>query len=118
MKYLKKYNESSNHMVDDLKDILLEISDLGFYTYVSNEDYITTVTISRLRNVKGFIRSEMELNVLKDILIRIKEYGKLNNNLVDLTWMGRINNLTLEEFNKIMNDNRFTMYITMYPKHR
>jgi hypothetical protein len=121
MKYLKKYNESysDNNLVDVMNDILLDISDLGFYIHVAHgkgKFVITTVTISRLRNVKGFIRTDEELRVLKETLNRIKEYAESCDYKVDLIWVKRINNLNIEEFNEIMDNNRFTIHITMFKK--
>ncbi len=139
MKHLKRYNESTYNQVDmvnDLKDMLYDMIDLGFYTRVSEEKGLITVCISRsfltLRNIKGFIRSEEELNALKELLTRVNEYGKSCEHLVDRTWLARVNNLSdglmsgqsmmktqlnYDSFNKLMNDNRCTMYITMYPKN-
>ena len=124
MKYLSTYKlfESTDiiqdDMVSDLKYLIIDITDLGYFTDISHDKYIITITISRLKDPKGFIRNEEELNVLRDDMNRIKDYGRSCGHLVDLTWVGRINNLSIEEFNKIVNDNRNTMYITMYPKNR
>lgn len=120
MKYLKRIFESNieDNVIEDLNDIVLGIKDLGFHTNVSASDYIITTTISRLRTTAGFIRNDEELYELTNVLNRINDYGKLNGYLVDRTWMSRLTNMSKEEFNKIISDNRFTMYITMYPKGR
>lgn len=96
MKHLKRYNESiyvypvDQDMINDLKDMLLDISDLGFHTSVTEDKYIITVCISRLRHRDGFIRSEEESKTLKEVMNRIKDYGRSRKYLVDLTWIGRI----------------------------
>lgn len=125
MKYLQwwkifesDYSDREQQMMDDLSDILLDLGDLNFYTNIESDKYIINITISRLRNIKGFIRSDEELVILREVLNRIKDYGRMNEYLVDLTWIGRINNMSKEEINKIMDERRFTMYITMYPKWR
>jgi len=105
-------------MIADLNDIVLEVKDLGLYVSVTADQYIITVCISRLRHLTGFIKTDEELETLRDVLNRIKDYGRMNGYLVDLTWIGRINNMSKQEINKIMDENRFTMYITMYPKKR
>lgn len=47
-------------------------------TDVKANNYVIIVTISRLRNVKGFIRSNEDLNSIKDALQRLKDYAKVN----------------------------------------
>lgn len=133
MKHLKRYNESTDQgdirlgeLVNDLKDILLDIDDIGFSTYVNvrkighgtNTSFIITVTISRLRNVKGFVRSEEEFNSIKEVIGRVENYADIKGLNLDpsfRTWLDLINT-TIEEFNSTMNDNRFTIYLPMFPK--
>lgn len=113
------FAKKETSMIADLNDIVLEVKDLGLYVSVTADQYIITVCISRLRHLTtGFIKSDEELETLRDVLNRIKDYGRMNGYLVDLTWIGRINNMSKQEINKIMDENRFTMYITMYPKKR
>lgn len=120
MKHLKRIFESTieDSMIEDLKDIILDVKDLGFFTNVKADQYIITVTISRLRSTRGFIRNNEEKSQLIDVLNRIKDYCRINKYLVDTTWLGRVSNMSKEEFDQIISDNRFTMDITMYPKKR
>lgn len=113
-----EFSKKESSMIADLNDIVLDIKDFGLYVSVTADQYIITICISRLRHLTGFIKSDEELEILRDVLNRIKDYGRMNGYLVDLTWIGRITNMSKEEINKIMDENRFTMYITMYPKKR
>lgn len=120
MKHLKRYNEStSDDIVSDLRYMLLDISDdFGYLTHVGEEKHLITVTISRLKSVRWFVDNKEELNSMKEVLNRIEDYGKSCGYLVDRTWIARINNLSQDEFNKRVADNKFYMYITMFPKNR
>ncbi len=125
MRHLKRYNESRevniefddsvnlDNVVSDLKDILIDVIDLGFWTDVKANNYVITITISRLRSEKGFIRNSEEFDSIRSVLQRFKNYAKENNFNIDDTWLNRLNNLG--DFNKFMDDNRWTMYITIYP---
>lgn len=131
MKHLKNYNELD--ILDDLRDILLDINDLGFYTHVGDNKQLITITISRLQGtlleIKDFFNNEEDLLIVKESLNHIKEYAKLNGYLIDSTWLARLNNLSFQsktsegrktwtDFNLLMKVNRYTIYITMFPKHR
>lgn len=119
MRHLKRIFESSeDDMIVDLNDIVLDIKDLGFFTDVRAGDYIITVTISRLRSSEGFVKNDNELSELIEVITRIRDYAKLNDYLIDTTWLARLCNMNKKEFNQVIADNRFTMYITMYPKSR
>jgi len=137
MKHLKSYNETFNYFdyVNDLKDILLEMNDIGFS---SNAEYVDefgiNLWISRLRSTKGFIRSQEEYDVLKDVLHRIKVYADINKlDIMDVflvhpsnnfsfkrNWddLGELNvysiiNKDIETFNQIMDANRFTISLCL-----
>ncbi len=107
-------------MVGDLKDMILELGDLGFYTYVDTNSGIIEVTISKVSPFRPneFFKNEEELGIMKDVLRRINDYAKSCHHLVDSTWLARLTNLSEEDLKKSLNDNKGTMYITMYPKHR
>jgi len=130
MKYLIPYNEANEEfpislnkedVVSDVKDILLDIKDMGLYTSVDINSFVITICISRLRNVKGFIRSEEEYNTIKDVLQRFKDYAKDKRLKIDNTWLDRLKSndvdkrSVIDTFNRWMDANRFTLYVTLYP---
>lgn len=129
MKHIKTYESHSDNkgeLVNDLKDILLDIDDIGFSTYVNvrkighgtNTSFIITVTISVRRRMQGFVRSEEEFNSIKEVIGRIKQYADIKGLNLDPsfnTWLSLIN-ATIEKFNRTMNDNRFTINLPMFPK--
>lgn len=111
MIHLKQYNNLDS-ILFDIKDILLDINDIGFWTSVELKNNVIFIAISRLRSTKGFIRSEEEYKSIKDIFNRIKDYARLNNLKLDNSYY----RMSMAELNKNMDDNRFTIYISLYPK--
>lgn len=119
MRYLKRY-ESLLSLKDvklDIEDILLELKDINFWTNTEIKSNILFITIGRLRSQKGFIKSEEELKFLKSTFIRIRDYAKLNNLKLDKhvfdTFFKKIMK-GIEEFNKFMDDNRFTIILNLH----
>lgn len=114
MIYLKEYNTNLNSFLLDIKDILLDINDIGFWTSVELQESVIFICISRLRSSKGFIRSEEEFQSIKEIFNRIKDYAKINNLILDNGY----DKMDMVELNKNMNDNRNTIYMSLFPRNR
>lgn len=122
MKHLKAYNEASVSLSDlelDLKDIFSDIDDMNFITNVSynpkghSDKEIFIFWISRLRNREGFIKNEKEYNMLRNELNRIKEYveshGCVLKPFSQIDFIKHINEMDMDEFNRLMDTNRFTI---------
>lgn len=134
MRYIRPYNKpyDLDSILSDIRDMLLDMSDIGFSTNVSEDEYLITIKILRLNtglNIdhEKFITSKEDFNTLKDTLNRIKEYGREVGYLVEKTWIDKVNNYInsqvdmdskIIEFNKLMISNRNIIYIKMYARHR
>ena len=86
MKHLKSYNESIldkyKEIISDISDILLELTDCGYTTHVSDHIYTTGKGYIRIRcDISAAIRNEarQDWEFVEDIVLRIKDYAKLNN---------------------------------------
>jgi hypothetical protein len=127
MKYLKLYNESNKYtdLINNIKDILLDINDFGFLTSIEDDYYspeFININISRQKSDKGFIHNEEELNTIKGVLNRIKEYVDFSGyeiSEIDLNFIKRISKLNQKYLNNFMNDNslygpEYSMSIGIY----
>jgi hypothetical protein len=104
MKYLKRYYESFSNVqndIDNLKDIILDINDLGFNTNVFHDNPLqkrrksNIIITIRSENTEEFIRNKQEFNTMRDVLNRIKEYSDFSGYEIDLTWIERINEISI-----------------------
>jgi len=71
MKYLRKYNESYIN-IEDIKDICLELTDLGIVISISSTDAYRNKNVIYFHNYN--IHNGMKWNDVKDCLLRLKDY--------------------------------------------
>lgn len=79
MKHLKRFNESNvldQTVIDDCKDILLELEDIGIKTNVSSyfNTGITTYTGSNWINFYFNRKEEFDYSDIEDVVERLKSY--------------------------------------------
>jgi hypothetical protein len=90
MKYIKSYNESSeksyNKLCDDLSDICLELTDIGFK--ITFNSYGDDCPGSKLRTQPGLsisiFKSYFKLSEIKETILRIVHYMKIEG--YNSTW--------------------------------
>jgi hypothetical protein len=98
MKYLKRFNESTEtksfdqSVIDECKDILLELEDVGFKTNISSY-FSSGVSIGKDHN-KNWIsfffsrKSDFDYSDIEDVVERLKSY--LSEFGLSINWMSPV----------------------------
>jgi hypothetical protein len=98
MKHLKRFNESNlldQTVIDECKDILLELEDIGIKTNVSSyfNTGITTYTGSNWINFYFNRKEEFDYSDIEDVVERLKSY--LSEFGLKIDWMSPIQNTSV-----------------------
>lgn len=74
MKYIKTYESlTKGEDMQNLKDILLEVDDMGFVTEVRNTINYINVTIKTIKI--GYSQKSFDFDEVKDCTLRLKDYA-------------------------------------------
>lgn len=110
MKYLSSFNESTNNesfseIVEDIKDIFIDLEDFGFkidISIISNPNKFIKLYINRLDEL--FIHSDNELIVFNEFLNRLNKY--LNNKGMSIIVKNTIFDLILKGDKDFLKTNK------------
>lgn len=114
MKYLKQFNESINNLsfteiVEDIKDIFIDLDDFGFKVDISVMEQTTNKNIKFIhlyvtRSHDVFIHNDNEFYVFHETLIRLNKY--LSNKGLLITTQNPIFNLILKGDKSFLNTHK------------